>query len=95
MIRFGIRDGGTPAGVMAVDQDGVRVESWRLKDRSVPEALDQFDDLEQIEGWKRAENRMGKGIAEPEQWVPADQQEVVRAVTAFLHQRGFNLVRDQ
>lgn len=95
MIRFGVRDGGTPAGVLAVDQDGVRMESWRLKDRSVPEALEQFDDLEQIEGGKRADNRMGQGIAAPEQWVPADQQEMLRAVTAFLHQRGFNLTGGQ
>lgn len=92
MIRFGVRDGGFPAGVLVIDQDGVRIEHWRLKDRSVPEALEQFDDLDQIEGAENFDNRMGQGLTEPERWVPADQQEQVRAVEAFLNQRGFNLV---
>lgn len=93
MIRYGIRDGGTPAGVLVVDRDGVRIENWRLQDEEIPEAVQQFDDLTQIEEGQRADNRMGQGITVPEKHVPADQREQVRAAEAYLHQRGFNLVK--
>lgn len=95
MITYGIRDGGSPVGVLKVEDGDVRIEGWVLKDDTIPQEIENIEDLETIEGVEPMDSPFTEeSLTEPEGYAPASDQELADAAVTYLQQNGFNVVSD-